>query len=324
MEPHAPVGFDHSPINGVPAIDKVVLVERGEKMDLEIVFRFSPPSAFGLPGDDFLVIPGGENGQKQIVSSTIDSVTGNQLLEGTLSSYREVGQGVNMEFVVGSYVGRLRDNVLFLHTNATDTDNVVAQSQEIAESLALWLSHHLSAVISASLVQFVDRTAGQRIPTMRTRAWLRARYYHVPTIERGVKDWLDGDTADSLAAGLRYYRMGSFLLEQGQASRDDFRSQLVSEAILNFYKSVSVILGDPSAGDRDWQRRYRQFGLSDEFFKTEVEWLRKDIRNHGDVAHYRLQAVPIDESMEWAMHARRIAQQVIEGAKSARSSAADV
>lgn len=191
VEPHAPVGFDHSPINGVPAIDKVVLVERGEKMDLEIVFRFSPPSAFGLPGDDFLVIPGGENGQKQIVSSTIDSVTGNQLLEGTLSSYREVGQGVNMEFVVGSYVGRLRDNVLFLHTNATDTDNVVAQSQEIAESLALWLSHHLSAVISASLVQFVDRTAGQRIPTMRTRAWLRARYYHVPTIERGVKDWLD-------------------------------------------------------------------------------------------------------------------------------------
>ena len=83
-------------------------------MDLELVFRFSPPSAFGLPGDDFLVIPGGENGQKQIVSSTIDSVTGNQLLEGTLSSYREVGQGVNMEFVVGSYVGRLRDNVLFL------------------------------------------------------------------------------------------------------------------------------------------------------------------------------------------------------------------
>ena len=118
--------------------------------------------------------------------------------------------------------------------------------------------------------------------------------------------------------------MGSFLLEQGQASRDDFRAQLVSEAILNFYKSVSVILGDPSAGDRDWQRRYRKFGLSDEFFKTEVEWLRKDIRNHGDVAHYRLQAVPIDESMEWAIHARRIAQQVIEGAKSARSSTADV
>jgi hypothetical protein len=286
-------------------------------MTYEITYRLHPPSAFGLPGDDYTVVPGGPDGVREIHSPTIDVLTGNQLREGTVSRYRDDAGKVSLSLVQTPFTGTLVDNLLTLSAVEGDPDDLLARSRAVADSLSVWMSHHLTCIVYPELVQFVNRSQQVVIPTPRTRQLLKVRYYHVPTIAQGVRQWLDTAVSDRLLAALRYYRMGLFLLEQGQEGYNDFRSQLLSEAVLNFYKSVSALLGDPSAGDRDWQSRYRQLGLSQKFFTSEVEWLRKEIRNNGGVAHYRLKLVPIDEMWAWATRAREIAQQVVERAKSA-------
>ena len=58
---------------------------------------------------------------------------------------------------------------------------------------------------------------------------------------------------------------------------------IISEIILNYYKAVSTIIGDPSI-DRDYQSRYRRFGISHALW-SDAERLR-ELRNTYDIAHY--------------------------------------
>lgn len=63
---------------------------------------------------------------------------------------------------------------------------------------------------------------------------------------------------------------------------------LIASVFLNIWKAVSAVVGDPSQ-DADYQRRYRELSLTDDFFQTRIESMRK-LRNDYDVAHYTLDA----------------------------------
>jgi len=282
------------------------------------VYRLSPPSAFGVPGDDYTTLPGGEGGVTQIMSPTIDQITGNRILRGTLSCYRDQGQGVNFADDLNDVRIAVRDDTVFIDVETEqEPDDVLFRLDEMVERLSLWLSHHLNAVVTPTLVQYVNRTTRKRIPTARYSSLMRVRYYHVPTIEEGIATWCRRPQDDKVDAAMRYYRLGMFLENEGMEHADDFRVQLLTEAILNYFKSVSALLGDPSV-DPDYQSRYRSLGLSREFFYGEVEWLRRDIRNNGGVAHYSLQTASVNDLLAWASRARGIARQVIAAAKTTR------
>lgn len=291
----------------------MVASQRGGRTVLEFLYKLDPPSVFGLPGDDFTVLPGGEGGVREIISDAIDSVTHNVVGYGTFSVYRTGDRMVNHPLDRDGLSVALYDNFLRI-VGEGDQDELTARAGQIADNLSLWLSHHLSAVVSPTLTQIVDATTKEKVPFARLRRLMRVRYYHTPTITEGIVNFASSNWNGQIGAALRYYRMAMFLQENGQTHMDDFQLQLLNEAILNYHKSVSAVLGDPSV-DSDYQRRYRKYGLSDNYFRDEIEWLRKDIRNNGGIAHYSLHEQSMSELSMIAGRSREIARKVIEAVK---------
>jgi hypothetical protein len=64
---------------------------------------------------------------------------------------------------------------------------------------------------------------------------------------------------------------------------------MLASAFLNLWKALSAIVGEPGT-DKDYQRRYRAFGLPDDFWTQRVEPLYR-IRCDEDVAHYSLKSL---------------------------------
>ena len=60
---------------------------------------------------------------------------------------------------------------------------------------------------------------------------------------------------------------------------------LLSDIILNLYKSITVIVGDPAKEPKAYQKRYRKYGIDYDFWNEKINKLRR-IRNDWGVAHY--------------------------------------
>ncbi len=63
---------------------------------------------------------------------------------------------------------------------------------------------------------------------------------------------------------------------------------------MNLYKSVTVIIGDPSSDSRTFQSKYKEYGITHEYWKTEIKSL-VDIRNSSDIAHYQISREKLNE-----------------------------
>ena len=87
-------------------------------------------------------------------------------------------------------------------------------------------------------------------------------------------------------------------------------STIISAVFLNLWKSVTTIVGDQSR-DRDYQRRFLQFGMDRTFFQTKIERLKK-YRDNFDVAHYSATATSTDELEAVYGQAVTIAAEVIQ------------
>lgn len=114
-----------------------------------------------------------------------------------------------------------------------------------------------------------------------------------------------------LDKALLYYEHALFLYNaRGHAPIQSAHEQmLVASAFLNLWKSISSILGEPGS-DRDYQSRYRQFGLPSDFWSAQVEPLYR-IRNEEDVAHYSLRPTS-DSTLEKSFgSAAKVCQQVL-------------
>lgn len=93
---------------------------------------------------------------------------------------------------------------------------------------------------------------------------------------------------ERLVSALQYYEHALYLLDNAERIAgigSPHFEYLFSAIVLNLWKSVSAIVGDPST-DRDYQRRYKAIGIAREYFMTEIDGTLKDIRSGQDVAHY--------------------------------------
>lgn len=282
-------------------------------MRVEVFYKLHPPSVFGLPGDDYTVIPGGEAGIKDVVGPTIDTLTGSVVGLGTLSQYRRFDERLSLRLEREGVGVQLVDNYVTLTLDIDGRSLDLEKCESLIESLCLWLTHFASTPVFAEPLQAVIPETQQVLPLRTTCTATKFRWYHVPTIEGSVREWSSCNMQERLVAALRYYRLGLLLAETGSSHFDSFQAQLMVEAISNYWKAVSAIVGDPSV-DRDYQRRYRQYGIDEAFFKGEIEWLRKDMRNQSGVAHYRLGRSDSAKLLEDCSRAGRIAKTVIAAA----------
>lgn len=283
----------------------------------EYAFKLTPPSVFGLPGDDAVVVRGGEGGTSTIVSPKIHPVTGNQVGYGTLSEYRKPDEPIQLAMTKGGHEIRVEDNFIFIRVHVSPSLPVSAEFYTatfesvlgVVDDFCLWLSHRLTAIVTGEFVQAIEIPSGDKVKTVRVRLLTNARYYHIPTIVQSINEWERVVAPRELVVAQQYFRLGLYLAQDVVGNTYNFRAQLAREAISNFYRAIATLIGDPSK-DRDYQSRYRSFGISRNYFTDEIEWLRT-LRNRQGIGHYSTDELALEDLFSWTQRARGIATDVI-------------
>ena len=110
----------------------------------------------------------------------------------------------------------------------------------------------------------------------------------------------------------RYFQHALWLVDQRGRVTDPYdtnAAMLISSIFLNLWKAASVIVGDPSK-DKDYQKRHRALGLTDDFYNEKIMPLRR-LRDDSDVAHYSLRNADLEKLKETIGAAIDVVREVI-------------
>jgi hypothetical protein len=279
-------------------------------MEFTIIFELSPAGIFGVPEEGVTVVPAGP----REIQSDVYTNTGAKVGHGMLPIYRSADQALAESFTInGSQVG-IEDNFLTIQVEAASPLEAFQAATSRVESLLAHLAVEVRRVCSFRPVYFVDAEGTPRpVPMWTTFGTVTT--YNLDQLGQNVRNAsLFASLADpQLDRALHYFEHALLLYEgRGQLVRPSsshFRS-LIAAVFLNLWKAVSIIVGEPGR-DGDYQRRYRQFGISNEYFKTEIEWLRS-LRNDYDVAHYHLSDATIKQTEAMFARGVKVASEVIQ------------
>jgi hypothetical protein len=251
----------------------------------------SPPSAFGLPDGDTLVMPA-PGGHFQ--GPSVHSRAGVRVAPGTLSQYRLLESRFQVECTAGTSQVRFIDNVVELRFEADSRVTALAEGVRTVEALLQHLALEHGKCFTARPL-FLEDEAENVIPLPIILFQGTVTVYDLEVL-RGevIAAAARLDLADAtLDKALDYYEHALYLMAAGPAPSwlpSTYRTagHLVAAAFLFLWKALSVVVGDPSI-DGDYQKRYRELGLDYVFFRDTIEEIRR-LRNEDDVAHYRLDA----------------------------------
>jgi hypothetical protein len=259
-----------------------------------MTFELAPTGPFGLPEEGKTVIGSrpGDTGPLSIYSPVVDSRAFVIVSQGTLSNYRSPADAIDEKVKLGRSSGTLHDNFLNLEVESpTSKEALNAASEEIDRFLRR-LTLNQGRAFSWKLLVLEDET-GQIYPLSQRVELGAMTFYNTAKFAEAIEDAQTdlGKSDERLERALEYYEHAVFLYENrltiAPLQSQHFRL-LISGIFLNLWKAVTAIIGDPSV-DKDYQRRYRQLGFDDQFFKEKIETIR-ELRNDFDVAHYTLDA----------------------------------
>ncbi len=252
-----------------------------------LTFEISPPGVFGLPEEGITVLPGVAG---SIYSDSIHTATGIRAGYGTLPQYREEDEAINESVALDGFHADIKDNFLVLTVDALDHREAQKKGIQSVDRFLQHLSVSARRVFTFRLL-ICDTPTGETFPVPTLVGLAHVTTYDLPGLVSNIKE------AESYASfvdqrlqrALEYYEHAQLLYER-RGSIADMTSRhftrLVATVLLNHWKAVSTVVGDPSV-DRDYQSRYRQLGFDRQFFKNRIEVLR-NLRNKYDVAHYSL------------------------------------
>jgi hypothetical protein len=252
-----------------------------------VMFEVVPAAAFGVPQDGVTVIPA-EPGQ--YVGDTFHR-SGVRVAYGQLSRFRDDADAIAVSLTLGSCRADLRDNFLFVEVSA-DSD---AEALELARVQADRFVQFLGASgrhWMAAIPRLVESSDHGDTPVNEAFTLSSVTTFDLAALQSRIEEAaLAMATTDvRLDRAVAYFQHAMWLFQQRASLGDPFDSNsvmLMSSVVLNLWKAATSIIGDPNAGDRDYQRRYRELGFDDTFFNDRIEPLRR-LRNDADVAHYSL------------------------------------
>ncbi|MDA2912886.1 hypothetical protein MYX77_02805 [Acidobacteriia bacterium AH_259_A11_L15] len=251
----------------------------------EILFEFTPPGAFGLPqeGQTILPLP-----IKDAYGPTLDTRTKNLVTHGTLSIYRDEEHRFKADVDAARCRIKAYDNFALVTTEAPTHQEAEERAGNLIEKLLLRWAVYADGVRFKARINQVTDTEGNVYPFRRTIKVLSVRGYNLDELTKSFGKALAAVILQDqpLERSLIYY--DRFLLLQEMAQQIDTLGRefgyLTAEMLLNLYKSITTILGDPSK-DRDYQSRFKKIGLPNDFWQNRVEPIKK-ARDALDVAHY--------------------------------------
>lgn len=259
------------------------------------MFEIEPPYLFGLPKEGWTVIPA----KAQTVNGPeMSSATGKVVRYGTLSSYRNEDEKIRSEFKLGGIQLQFNDNFLNVTIEGSDYSKAVEKIAPVLLYATRHMSFEINDLIQYRLVEVVDENH-RRVPSHQSFSYQRVHSYDLDKI-RKFTQFLESSfpilaSDPRWVQALEYHERGlalSGLARQypplPSLSFPEKRTEglLLPEAFLNYWKSITVILGDRTAGNEEKERYktfYREIGLTDNA-KAEIDKLY-EIRNKFDVAH---------------------------------------
>lgn len=225
----------------------------------------------------------------------IHTDTGAVVGHGTLSEFRSDDAAVHFEFESRGARVSLHDNFMSIDVDADTPAKASSTALVLADRFVQNLTLAQRRLFQFRPIVFdrEDRTT-YPVPTLTTLVTVST--YDLSSLQEAVSEAAIYAALDDpqLVSALDYLQLGLLLFTRRSALASPLFRQhgmLISAAFLNVWKALSVIVGDPST-DRDYQSRYRRFGLNSDFFEK-MERVR-ELRNDYDVAHYSLDLEHID------------------------------
>lgn len=255
----------------------------------KLLFKVGPPSMFGLPQEGMVVVNGTSGGS--FVGPTLDSRSGQFVSYGSLSQYRRDDEAVSLSGAVGGGTLIVRDNFFELRVTAEDRREALREGCGLFEQFLRLLGADYGNAFSYEILQIESDSGELEVrPGPRSAELIRATAYNTALLNQHIQGAAASTRLDDerLTKALMYREHAAFLFEL--RTRVGLFSPhfafLLTSAYLNMWKAITAILGDPKK-DSDHQKRFRTFGLPDNFWKEEVVPLMK-VRHDYDVAHYSL------------------------------------
>lgn len=274
----------------------------------EIIFTLEPAWPFGLPQEGMTVIPSGTTWD----GPWVDTWSGVVASHGTLSQYRATPVEGVVEVAAAEF--RLRDNFLFVTLAAQTPTDAVSLAKRHAARFCMTLTMKSGTYFRAAVRGGSNRDTQSGLQPNPRLALGLVGFYDLSRMRDAVtklRGVLRAEDA-KLDRALAYFYHGAFLSRSLDRIEDELSFHAyytLTEVILNFYKAMSVIVGDPSCGDKH-QSVYKTRGVPDELW-ARTERVRRS-RNDKDVAHYRAIPEQFENVRAAACEARKVAAEVIE------------
>lgn len=259
-------------------------------MKFTLSAQLSPSGPFGIPQDNYIVIPAGTG--RKFHAPPVDTRLGKVVGQSSMSVYRRDDEAIRETLRVDEFTIRFSDNYVFIEMDSDNVQNARDRCVEFLERLLIQLSVLLRRPFSYDVLGLTDEegrgypaTAENLISLTTVTAYDLSQLRQVIHMAAEASRALD----DRMNRASQYFEHAIFLYEKRQElARPGTRhySALISAVFLSLAKAVTTLIGDPSA-DRDHQSRYKEIGLNYEFYQNKIRRVL-ELRNSYDVAHHDL------------------------------------
>jgi hypothetical protein len=283
-------------------------------MRFNTILEVVPTGVFGLPEGTRTILPAPLEYESD---QFMEVETGKRFRKsgwGSVSVYRQVTNRIDEELAIGDTRGRIRDNFIWLTFEADDAEEGKARVRTLVDTFLQHLALKYNITFSYNGVVMEDEE-GNRYPIRVVGMPIADfRGYNLDELRqelRLVQQYVDLDD-DPLSRALTYFEHALWLFERlnpDEIGSQRHRAQLASSIFLNLWKAVTAVVGDPSR-DRDYQSRYRRFGLDYDFFKDGISKIKR-MRDDLDVAHHSLDTTAVAHAQAAMGEALDVARQVI-------------
>ncbi len=283
-----------------------------------ITFEIKPSGFFGLPEEDNTIVMPSKNVHYQIYVSPYSQF----VRPISLSLFRKISEQIKKQFKVEKAIIEITDNRFVLTFSERNSEIATKRSKKIVTKFLKILQvsfgntffyyNPIEIVEDGRTIKFIDKDeTGSSL--------LKGSNFIAYNLEK-LNEFIDTAIVhivieDQKCSRFReYFDRAVFL--SSLFNKDEYLVEvryenfLKTEIFLNYFKAITVILGDPSI-DKDYQSRFKTFGFEQNFLEDEVEPLRV-VRNKFDIAHYSLKDNDdfIEEISKNSQKARKVAADV--------------
>ena len=263
-------------------------------MRFKMLVVLEPASFFGLPEAEKTVLPA----SAEYVGPAVDTRTGQAVTHPTVPHYRQEADALKVQLAGAAVSVSFNDNFVTLETEASSLDEAQKRLTTFLERFVRHLSVEQGELFKYQPLQIEDdlRTVTE-LPRRRHLVRMSVTWYNIGELtDRIRRSYPRAAIEDQrLDRALLYYEHARLLYNlRGYA--DPFSAHhvmMLASAFLNLWKALCSIIGEPGT-DKDYQRRYREYGLPADFLSRRVEPLYR-IRCDEDVAHYSLEDLDADQ-----------------------------